>query len=141
MLSGPGGGGCRLSDDGDRDGDAESSLEAGDKVRFALPLAACFLVRGIFRRFAHYDQGQDVRLSVQVSRGARTPLYCNVAWRYGPWEETARRLVTLLIRYGKGGRTALIAIRSSWYRRHPVFYNVKVQNFASGLCCAIMTEK
>ena len=74
MLSGPGGGGCRLSDDGDRDGGAESLLEAGDKVRFALPLAACFLVRGIFRRFAHYEQGQDVRLSVQVSRGARTPL-------------------------------------------------------------------
>jgi hypothetical protein len=82
MLRGPGGGGCRLSDDGDRDGDAESLLEAGDKVRSALPLAACFLVRGIYGNFlvrvTHHEPGQDVqdvRLSVQVSsRGENATL-------------------------------------------------------------------
>jgi hypothetical protein len=49
MLSGPGGGGCSPSLDRDRDRVAEplSLAAAGDELRFAPPLAACFRVRGI----------------------------------------------------------------------------------------------
>jgi len=50
MLSGPGGGGCRLSVDWDRDGGRVESVAAagvGDEPWFGPPLAACFRVRGI----------------------------------------------------------------------------------------------
>ena len=47
MLSGRGGGGCKLSVDWDRDRGAEPLLAAGDGLRFAPPLAGRFRERAI----------------------------------------------------------------------------------------------
>lgn len=70
MLSGPGGGGCKLSDDWDRDG-AESLLDDG-----RVPLAACFLVRGILGGFwmGGRTDGRGKVQEASTNNG-------NVAWR------------------------------------------------------------
>ena len=107
MLSGPGGGGCKLSDDWDRDG-AESLLDDDGRV----PLAACFLVRGILGGFWMGPYG---RARQRCRR--RVPIMATWRGVYWPWEHL--RLVTTNYNY---------------YRRGVCLECVRFPSFA--ICCA-----
>jgi len=99
MLSGPGGGGCKLSDDWDRDG-AESLLDDDGRV----PLAACFLVRGILGGFWMGPYG---RARQRCRR--RVPIMATWRGVYWPWEHL--RLVTTNYNYYRRGVCQIPIVR------------------------------